>query len=240
MLKVENLSVEVAGKRVLEGVDLEVPRGEVHVLFGPNGSGKTSFIMAVLGFPSYRVTSGKIRFDGTDITATPINERVKLGIGVAFQTPPAIRGVKLGDILRHLAEGETEKLIEAVNLPPELLGRDLNLAFSGGELKRSEVLQVLAQKPKFAIFDEPDSGVDVENLEVVGRSIENFFENRTGLLITHLGYILRYVKADRAHVMFNGTVACSGKPEGILNQIMKKGYKWCERCPRVRRLHSRR
>ena len=238
VLKIENLSVEVAGKKVLEGVDLEVPEGEVHVLLGPNASGKTSLIMSILGFPNYRILSGTITFNGKDITTLPTNERVKQGVGVAFQNPPSIRGVKLGDVLHHLTKREIDetKLANATNIPLEFLGRDLNLGFSGGELKRSEILQVLAQRPSFAIFDEPDSGVDVENIEIIGKAINKFLEERSGLLVTHLGHILRYVKADKAHVMFYGTIACSGEPTHILDQIMKKGYKWCERCPKVKRL----
>lgn len=237
MLRINGLKVEVADKMVLKGIDLEIPRGEVHALFGPNGSGKTSLIMAILGFPNFRVVSGGIWLNGVDITAMPINERVRLGIGVAFQNPPAIRGVKLGDILNLLAEREVdaEGLAERVNIPREFLGRDINLGFSGGELKRSEILQVLAQRPDFAIFDEPDSGVDVENLKVVGRAINSFVKGRSGLLVTHLGHILRYIKADEAHVMIDGTIACSGKPIKILSQILKEGYKWCEKCPALRR-----
>ncbi|MDI6642729.1 MAG: ABC transporter ATP-binding protein [Candidatus Hodarchaeaceae archaeon] len=238
ILTIKDLTVKIAGKRVLNGVNLEVPEGETHVLLGPNGSGKTSLIMSILGFPSCRIISGKIKFNGTDITTMPIDKRTKLGIGVAFQNPPPIRGVKMGDVLRHLAKGEVDeiKLAGTTNIPVDFFNRDLNLGFSGGELKRSEVLQVLAQRPSFAIFDEPDSGVDVENLEVIGKAINEFLKGRSGLLITHLGHILRYVKADVAHVMFYGTVACSGEPTRILNQIMKQGYKWCERCPKVRRL----
>jgi Fe-S cluster assembly ATP-binding protein len=231
------LTVETAGKRVLKDVDLEISEGEVHVLFGPNGSGKTSLIMSILGFPNFRVVSGEIWFKGVNITGMSIDQRVKLGIGVAFQNPPAVRGVKLGDILNELARGEVDanKLAGSVNLPPEFLGRDLNLGFSGGELKRSEILQVLAQRPDFAIFDEPDSGVDIENLEVVGKAIEDFLDGRTGLLVTHMGHILRYVDVDRAHVLLDGTIACSGKPTQILGQIMREGYRWCERCPRARK-----
>ena len=242
MLRIEDLTVEIAGKRVLEGVNLKVPKGEVHVLLGPNGSGKTSLIMSILGFPSCRILSGKIWFNGTDITTMPTDERVKLGIGVTFQNPPQIRGVKLGDVLRHLAKGEVDevKLAGTTNIPVDFFGRDLNLGFSGGELKRSEILQVLAQRPSFAIFDEPDSGVDVENLEVVGNAINEFLKKRSGLLITHLGHILRYLKVDKAHVMFYGTVACSGEPTRIFNQIMKRGYKWCEKCPKVKKLRQKR
>ena len=241
ILKLENLSVEVAGKNVLEGVNLEIPKGEVHVLFGPNGSGKTSLIMAILGFSSYRIVSGKIWFNEIDITRMPINERVKLGIGVAFQAPPAIRGVKLGDIIRIFtgydidAEQKRRELTNTLNIPSEFLSRDLNLGFSGGELKRSEILQVLAQKSGFVMLDEPDSGVDVENLELVGKILDNFLKERSGLLITHLGYILRYVDADEAHVLLDKTIVCSGKTTEILSHILKEGYKWCEKCPVLRK-----
>ncbi len=238
-LSIKNLSAEISGKKVLDGANLEIPKGETHVLFGPNGSGKTSLMMSILGFPNYRISSGKILLNGTDITNMSINERVKLGIGIAFQSSPSIRGVKLGDILRHLAGGKADgaKMAGAVNLDAEFLNRDLNVGFSGGELRRSEILQVIVQRPGFAIFDEPDSGVDVENLEVVGSAINNLLKKRSGLLITHQGYILRYVEADRAHVMLNGRIVCSGIPTKILSQIMKRGYKWCEKCPKARRPH---
>ena len=243
VLKTEDLSVEIAGKRILCNVDLTVPKGEVHALFGQNGSGKTSLIQTILGFPSCKVISGKIWFDGVDITHMPINERVKLGIGIAFQHPPVIRGVKLGDVLRSLVEGKGGgtkrlRLAQAVNFPIEFLDRELNLGFSGGEIKRSEILQVLAQKPKFVIFDEPDSGVDVENLEVVGKTVNNFLGRRSGLIVTHLGHILRYVNANLAHVLIGGRIACSGKSSKVLSQILKEGYKWCEKCLREREIEE--
>jgi Fe-S cluster assembly ATP-binding protein len=237
ILKIEDLTVKIADRKVLNGIDLEVPKGETHVLLGPNGSGKTTLIMSILGFPSCQVLSGRILFDDTDITGLPTDERARLGLGVAFQSPPAIRGVKLGDVLKHIAKGEVDELELAriTNIPMEFLERDLNLGFSGGELKRSEIFQVLAQRPSFAIFDEPDSGVDVENLEVIGKAISEFLKRRSGLLITHLGHILRYVRADVAHVLVKGKVACSGEPNRIFDLIMKRGYKWCERCPKVKK-----
>lgn len=233
MLEVEDLTVEVAGRRVLNGLSLKVPKGEVHVLFGPNASGKSSLIKTILGFPEYRVVSGRILFRGVDVTSMPINERVRLGMGLAFQSAPAIRGVRLKDILSRVKRSDVslEALINGLNVQPELLERELNVGFSGGEFKRSEVLQVLAQRPDFAMFDEPDSGVDVENLEVIGRAMNEFLKERSGLVITHLGYILRYVEADEAHVMIGGRIACSGKPSKILAQILKEGYRWCETCP---------
>jgi len=242
ILTIEDLTVKIAGKKVLNGLNLEVPEGETHVLLGPNGSGKTSLIMSILGFPSCRISSGRIRFNGTDITAMPTNERARLGIGVAFQNPPPIKGVRLGDVFRHLAKGEADeiKLTRTTNIPMEFLERDLNVGFSGGELKRAEIFQLLAQRPSFAIFDEPDSGVDVENLKIIGKAISEFLKRRSGLLITHLGHILRYVRADVAHVMFYGVIACSGEPSKIFNLIMKRGYKWCEKCPKVKRIRRKR
>ena len=240
ILELKNLSVEVAGKRILEDINLDIPRGEVHVLFGPNGSGKSSLIMAILGFPSYRVTSGEIRFKGTDITRLPVDERVKLGIGVAFQNPPAIRGVKLGGIISHWLHDkkEVDRLAERVKFQKEFLERDVNLGFSGGEIKKSEVLQVLAQGADLVILDEPDSGVDVENLQLVGKVINEMLKGRSALIITHLGHILHHVDADRAHVLIEATLACSGEPVKILSQILNEGYGWCMKCPKVMKLRQ--
>jgi Fe-S cluster assembly ATP-binding protein len=242
ILEIKELSVEVSDKRVLEDINLSIPKGEVHVLFGPNGSGKSSLIMTILGFPSYEVTSGEIFFRGKDITHLPVNERVKLGISVAFQNPPAIRGVKLGGIIDYLKPGKEEvsELVEKVKFPPEFLERDVNLGFSGGEVKKSEVLQVLAHGGDFVVLDEPDSGVDVENLQLIGRVINEMLEERSALIITHLGHILRFVDADKAHVLIEGTVACSGDPVKILGQILNEGYTWCMKCPKVRKLRQER
>lgn len=236
MLEIENLSVEVSGKRILDDVNLQIPNGEVHVLFGPNGSGKSSLIMTILGFPSFKVISGRIIFDGVDVTDLSINERVNLGINVAFQNPPAIRGVKLGGILNHLTPDKEKinDLLVKLKFPPEFLGRDINLGFSGGEIKKSEILQVLAQDGRFIILDEPDSGVDVMNLRILGGVIKERLQGRSALIITHLGVILQYVNAHMAHVLINGTIACSDSPAKILGQILNEGYAWCEKCLRTR------
>lgn len=240
MLKVMDLCVEIEGKSILKNVNLEIPKGEVHLLFGPNGSGKSSLIKTILGFPDYKVISGKILFKGKDITHLPINERVKLGISVAFQNPPIIRGVKLRDLLKSLISNGGKKvsiseLAETINFPLEFMERDLNLGFSGGETKKSEILQVLAQNTDFVMLDEPDSGVDVENLQLIGRVINKMLEGRSALLITHLGYILHYVDADKAHVILDGTIVCSGSPLKILSQILNEGYEWCRKCPIARK-----
>jgi Fe-S cluster assembly ATP-binding protein len=238
ILELQNVAIEVSGKKILENVNLEIPEGEVHVLFGPNGSGKSSLLMTILGIPAYKVTEGSILFKGKDVTNLPINERANLGMCVAFQNPPAIRGVKLGGILDHLAEDKTQigTLMEKVKFPPEFLDRDVNLGFSGGEVKKSEVLQILAQNGDFVMLDEPDSGVDVENLQVVGTVINDMLKEKSALLITHQGHILRYVNADKAHVLIKGTVVCSGEPVNILTQILNEGYSWCMKCPKTMKL----
>jgi Fe-S cluster assembly ATP-binding protein len=233
MLEIRDLTVEVDGRRILNGVNLKVGRGEKHVLFGPNGSGKTSLVLTILGFPQYKVLSGSILFEGVELVGKPIHERARLGLGVVFQKPPVIRGVRLGEILHYLDGDST--LLHLLNLPEEFMNRELNAGFSGGEMRRTEILQVLAQKPKLAIFDEPDSGLDVENLEIAGRAIDQFLRDRAGIIITHMGHILRYVQADFAHVMLNGRIVCSGSPSKILAQILKEGYKWCETCPQALR-----
>ncbi|MEM1506870.1 MAG: ABC transporter ATP-binding protein [Candidatus Bathyarchaeia archaeon] len=238
ILEVRHLSVEVSGRRVLNDVNLQIPEGEAHVLFGPNGSGKSSLIMAILGFPAYKIVSGKILFKGKDITSLSTDERVRMGIGVAFQNPPAIRGVKLGGILRRMTPNEEKinEILRKVKLPSSFLERDINLGFSGGEIKKSEVLQVLAQNSDFLILDEPDSGVDVENLRILGTVINEALQGRSALIITHLGVILQYINANVAHVLMNGTIVCSGHPTKILGQILNEGYAWCEKCLKVRTL----
>lgn len=241
ILEVSNLYVAVDGKEVLKNVNLSVPSGEVHFLFGPNGSGKSSLLLSILGVSRYKILSGRIIFKGRDVTRLPINERVKLGLGMAFQNPPAVRGVKLKDILKLYSRGEEEfskKLLLANELNlSNFLKRDLNLGFSGGELKRSEILQVLAQNPDFVMLDEPDSGVDVENLELLGRVVSKFLEGKSALIITHSGYFLKYVKADLAHVMLDGEIVCEGDPQEIFETIMEGGYKKCIECRGLRKGH---
>lgn len=233
LLKVENLTVEVGGKEVLKDFSLEVGNGEKHVLLGPNGSGKTTFILTLLGFSGYKVRKGSIIFKGKDITNLPVNERVKLGMGMAFQRPPSIRGVKLRSILSVMKKGPTKELVDELNLR-DFLDRDLNLGFSGGEIKRSEVLQLLAQKPDLVLLDEPDSGVDVENIQLIGNRIAGLIKNRAAIIITHMGHILEYVHADIGHVILGGKIVCSGKPRELIANIRKHGYEACVRCRRRR------
>jgi Fe-S cluster assembly ATP-binding protein len=246
MIEVRNLSVSVEGKKILDNVNLHIRHGETVVLFGPNGSGKTSLLKSIMGFPQYRVESGNIIYKGKDITKYRMDERARLGIGMAFQHPPAVRGVRLEDMLRICVEKsgafKEERIHEAAEKLNfvEFLGRDVNMGFSGGEIKRSELVQLLAQAPDFIMFDEPDSGVDLVNINLVGKAINELLEKdkgegkrtRQGLIITHAGHILDYVNADKAYVMLNGAVSCYGNPKVILEDIKAKGYEECARCLR--------
>lgn len=239
MLTIEDLWVDVQGREVLKGINLEIGTGETHCLFGKNGSGKTTLLMTLMGFSGYTVKHGKITFQGHDITHMPIHERARLGMGISFQRPPTLRGVKLRDMLAICSRGNSEA---AAQLAIEygfdhFLDREVNLGFSGGEIKKSELLQLLAQNPDLTLLDEPESGVDIENLTVIGDMIRKLLEKdkhkgrtKSGLIITHTGFILNYVAADKGHVMLNGKLCCQGNPVEIFEGIQKYGYEECARC----------
>ena len=246
LLEIENLAVEVSGKRILHDINLSIEEGETHVLLGPNGAGKSTLFLTILGFPQYKVVNGSIKFKGKDITNLTTAERVQLGIGVSFQSPPSIRGVSVRDLLKIESNQDIDeelnprmkKLASQLKFSDEFLDRDVNFGFSGGEVKRSEILQLLAQMPDFTMFDEPDSGVDIENVELLASEIGTLLDKdkpqrsrvRSGLLITHLGYILNFVSADKAHVLMNGVISCSGNPTEILEDIRKNGFNGCVEC----------
>ncbi len=252
MLKIENLHVSVGDREVLKGVDLEIAHDETFILFGPNGSGKTTLLMALMGFSGYTVTQGTIMFRGRDITAMPLHERARLGFGMSFQRPPTINGLKLKQLVKLCADDQdmdVQSLARDVNLEP-FLERDINAGFSGGEIKRSELLQLIAQKPKLLLFDEPESGVDLENMALIGKMVRRLLQQEyqpraeksireqkeerdtSGLIITHTGHILDYVNADRGTVMYEGKLCCASRPRDILNQISETGYEECVRCLR--------
>lgn len=238
LLELKNLKVEVAGKTIIKNINLTINEGETHVLLGPNGCGKSSLLFTILGVPQYKIISGKILFKGKDVTKYPIDKRVKLGLGIVFQTPPDITGVKLEDMLKICSGKDVESelgkkelnLANKMNFPAEFLKRDVNVGFSGGERKRSEIMQLMLQEPKFSMIDEPDSGVDIENLKLMGDLLNNFLKGRSALIVTHMGYILDHIHADIGHVMIDGEIGCSGDPKEILSQIMKGGYERCVEC----------
>ena len=238
MLHIEDLWVDVHGKEVLKGINLHINQGETHCLFGKNGSGKTTLLMTIMGFSGYKVKQGRITFKGEDITYMPINQRAKLGIGISFQRPPTLRGVKLIDLLTICAGSkEIGQGLAKLYGFDHFLERDVNLGFSGGEIKKSELLQLLAQNPDLVLLDEPESGVDIENLQVIAEMIRKLLQkdrrkNRTksGLIITHTGFILNYVTADKGHVMLDGKIRCEGNPVEIFQGIQKFGYLECVQC----------
>lgn len=250
MLFIEDLQVELQGKVILKHIDLEIQPGETHILFGPNGSGKTSLLMTIMGYPQYKIIEGKIFFKDEDITNLPINERAARGIGMSYQRPPTINGLKTRQMVEICGGGSetpVETLAKRVQFE-NFLDRDVNAGFSGGEIKRSELLQLMAQNPDLMLFDEPESGVDMENISVVGNSIAELLEKKLhpekkisiieqkrqrkkmGLIITHTGYILDYITAEKGQVLYDGVLSCTTNPREILNCVGKLGYKECVRC----------
>ena len=240
MLEIENLTVSVGGKELLKDINLSIAEGETRMLFGENGSGKTSLLMAIMGLGPYKIESGRILFKGEDITGLPTNERAARGIGIMFQRPPTIRGLKVKQMLEIIGHdgGDVDELAGSLNFT-EFLDRDLNLGFSGGEIKRAELLQLLAQDPDLVLLDEPESGVDLVNISLIGNSIGTLLQkdvnkdrNKAGLIITHSGHILDYVEADRGCVLVNKTIWCTGNPHEILQGIRERGYEGCLTCQR--------
>jgi len=242
MLEIKNLAVAVGDRGILQDVSLTIGTGETHVLFGPNGSGKTTLLATIMGFPKYRVTGGSITFKGKDLTKLSLDERARLGIGMSFQRPPVVRGVKTRDMASACLRGRgTEKTIGRLAERTDLvdfLEREINYGFSGGEIKRSEIMQLLAQKPTLALLDEPESGVDLENIALIGKLINELLEKDCpivdrkcmGLIITHTGHILDYVNARTGYVMYDGVIGCQGDPHEILAEIRAKGYEKCVSC----------
>ncbi len=241
LLEIKDLWVEVDGREVLKGISLAIPVGETHIIFGRNGSGKTTLLMTIMGFPAYKVKHGQIIFKGEDITHLPPYERAKRGIGIMFQRPPTIKGVKLREILKLCAKEngvKIEELARAFQFE-QFLDREVNKGFSGGELKKSELLQLLIQDPDLVLLDEPESGVDLENIHLIGEMIKKLLQKDThrprrksGLIITHTGFILKYVAADLGYVIMNGEIYCKGNPIEIFEGIQKFGYEGCQKCLR--------
>ena len=233
MLKVENLTVEIGGKDIIQDINLEIKKGEVVILFGPNGCGKTTLLKTIMGFSGYRIKSGNIIFKDKPLNNLPIEERVKLGIGIMYQHPPKIRGVKLQQLAQYLTKDEKEisELTEKLTLQ-EHLKRDVNVDFSGGEMKRSELFQVLLQDPELLLLDEPESGVDIENIGVMGGVLNEYLkqEGKSALIITHTGYILDYINAKRGCVLLDGKFWCVGDPKEMFGAIRKSGYDKCKEC----------
>jgi Fe-S cluster assembly ATP-binding protein len=241
MLKIEDLWVSIDGRQILKGVNFTMDYGEINVLFGPNGAGKTTFMMTLMGFPKYRIDKGKIYFKGIDVTNQDLPGRARLGLGISFQRPPTVRGVTLHKMIDIIGgngtdDPATREKIELLNLSGHLQ-RGLNDGFSGGEMKRSELLQLMVQMPDLVLIDEPESGVDIENISLVGNAINSLLgkdkvkdPKRGALIITHTGYILDFVNADKGYIVFDGVFVCRGNPRDILSEIKRHGYRRCAEC----------
>jgi Fe-S cluster assembly ATP-binding protein len=239
ILEIKNLTVKIGGKVILDDVSLSFKAGQSYILFGPNGAGKTTLINAIMGkLPSENI-SGKIIFNGEDVTRKSLDERSRLGIFVGFQNPPEIIGIKLADLLKlclghdvnYKFKEDEKKLIEAFKLT-DFLGRDVYVDFSGGERKRGEVLQMIFLKPKLILLDEPDSGVDVESLKLIAGEIQRYLQDTgsSALIVTHKGDVLDYIKAKHACILLNGKFYCYAHPKSIYGDIKEKGYEECVVC----------
>ena len=239
ILEVKELVVKLGEKIILNGVDMALQKNENYIMFGPNGSGKTTLINVIMGMQPYEVVSGKIVFMGEDITEKTVDERAKLGISMEFQYPPEITGIRLSDLLK-LCSGkglkddfneEERDLIKAFKLS-DFMDRNINVGFSGGERKRSELLQMIFLKPKLILLDEPDSGVDVESLKLIASEVQRYIENSgsSALIVTHKGDILEYFKSKHACVLLDSKIYCYTNPKHIYEVIKKSGYDECVSC----------
>jgi Fe-S cluster assembly ATP-binding protein len=242
-LEIRNLHVSAEDKSILKGLDLDVSKGEVHALMGPNGSGKSTLANAIMGHPALEVTDGEIRFEGEEITEADPEERSRSGLFMAFQYPVAIPGVTVAKYLRMAinahreARGEpqislkdfrkdTEAAMEMVDIPREFSSRYVNDGFSGGEKKRLEILQMAMLKPRMAVLDETDSGLDIDALRIVAEGVNRLAGPDMGvLIITHYQRILHLVQPDFVHVMFDGRIVKGGGPE-LVGELEEKGYGW--------------
>jgi len=220
LLKISNLNLEIAGKRILEDVNFNLGRKEVVALVGANGSGKSSFLRALMGFEGYYPKSGNMMIGGKEIGNLSIDERVGLGLSIMHQNPVKIRGIKLFEILKNMCydEDRIDRCAEELGMTG-FLDRELNMNLSGGEMKRSELLQLFVQNKEILLLDEPDSGVDSENLRIMGVALKKHLEEsgKSALIITHTGRILKYLDVNKIYSLDNKKIREIGKDDAKFN-----------------------
>ncbi len=243
-LKIEDLHVAIDGKEILKGVNLEIKGGEIHAVMGPNGTGKSTLASALMGHPSYEVTSGSVTLDGEDVLDMEVDERAQAGMFLAMQYPSEISGVTNSDFLRSAInsrreEGDEISLMKFISeldsqmglleMPSEMAHRYLNEGFSGGEKKRNEILQMMMLKPAIAILDEIDSGLDIDALKVVAKGVNEMRSPEFGcLIITHYQRLLNYIEPDFIHIMMGGKIVMSGGKE-LAHRLEAEGYDWVKK-----------
>jgi Fe-S cluster assembly ATP-binding protein len=243
-LKIEDLHVAIDGKEILKGVNLEIKGGEIHAVMGPNGTGKSTLASALMGHPSYEVTSGSVTLDGEDVLDMEVDERAQAGMFLAMQYPSEISGVTNSDFLRSAInsrreEGDEISLMKFIReldsqmglleMPSEMAHRYLNEGFSGGEKKRNEIPQMMMLKPAIAILDEIDSGLDIDALKVVAKGVNEMRSPEFGcLIITHYQRLLNYIEPDFIHIMMGGKIVMSGGKE-LAHRLEAEGYDWVKK-----------
>ena len=238
LLIMKDLSVNVEEKEILHKINLEIGKGETHVLMGPNGAGKSTLGYALMGNPRYQVTNGKVYFNGTELQDKPADKRAQKGIFLSFQNPLEVPGISLANFIRNALEQRTgtrirlwdfkkemKKAMDVLQMDESYADRDLNVGFSGGEKKKAEILQLLMLKPSLAILDETDSGLDVDAVHTVSKGIEEYQKSKKGslLIITHSTRILQSLHVDRTHVLVEGHLVASGD-SSLVDEINNHGF----------------
>ncbi len=242
LLEIKNLHAKIEDKEILHGIDLTINKGEVHAIMGPNGSGKSTLASVLMGHPKFTITQGNIKFFGKELNELAPDERARMGLFLSFQYPFEIAGlgftkflyqsykathpedkVSILEFSKRIQESLTE-----LKMNPEFAKRELNVGFSGGEKKRAEILQLLMLKPKLAILDETDSGLDIDSLKIVSQAVQKLRGPEfSSLVITHYKRILNYLNPDFVHVLVNGKIVESGSHE-LADRLEQKGYAWLE------------
>lgn len=237
LLKINDLYVNAGEKEILKGLNLEIKKGETHVIMGPNGAGKSTLANVILNNPEYKKIEENVEFEGEDITKTPTHEIARKGVFMSFQSPEEIPGISTMNFLKYAKnkitgkpvkvfelKKEIEKDVEELNMNPHLIQRNLNVGFSGGEKKKNEILQMLVLKPKLAILDETDSGLDVDAIRTVSKGIQMYHnEENSVMIITHNTRILENLKVDYVHILVNGKIVKTGDAS-LAKEIEENGY----------------